>query len=696
MMKVINWDSPDVAKVELKRRLQNSYKARVDIERAWREAERIIYTIVNVDESGAEKVALGDGTGVDDALTSQPRVSVNTAFKNYRFLHSQMSANPPTVVCRPTSGDLKDHRAADAADRLIRYAIRKYQLQEVMDRCTGHVLLYGTGFIKTVWNPDAGDILEFNPETMELLAEGDIEVSVPNPWNVYIDPDASTWDKIRFIFEKMYITYEDACLMFPGKEELLQRLRNKTTSEGTTSAPLESEPTPTFLKQQHFDVIEIYQYWEKGLHINGMQGRFCYCTFDGDVLSDSVGPSPARFAQVKNKLGDGLEKDEFEVAILPYATMTDIDNPTSTWGRSTVVYQSPLQDIHNALVNTMIENARAHGVARLIMHEDTTVADDSFTNSPYDIVRWTGTRPPEYQPPMALPAVINDLIAEMAKGIDDMAGVNESMFGQQSREQSGFSMQYATNQGNMIRRRLFNKFTLLVETMFKHYLDNVRKHWDIEKTIHVLGKEKAFESLDIKGSDIEGGFDLVVEYGASLSLDPVSRRQELITMMPLFEQAGVDPRDLLRLVKLSELEGAYDLVQMAADRQQEVFDVIISTGKAVPPREMQDHANMLKYAYGFLMGATYRDLDPFLQQLIDEHVKAREQLAAKGPQPGSPAGAGTAAPGGGPAGLQIGPSAPSTAGALGAKLPKQPGGTGQQTETTQLSPGAGGPITGLQ
>lgn len=674
------WATPDQAKLELKRRLTNATQARIDIERGWREAERIVFTIQNVDETGAEKVALGDGTGVDDAFTSQPRVSVNTTFKNYRFLHSQMSANPPSVVCRPTSGDLHDVRAADASDRLIRHAIRKHKLQEVQDRCTGHALLYGTGFIKTIWNPDLGDILEFNPETGEILTEGEIDFSVPLPWNVFIDPDAETWEKARFVFERIYMAYDEACLMFPGKEDILDRLRKKTQSATQPSQPLETEPQPTFLKQHHFDVLEIYQYWETGLPINGMQGRFAYCTSEGELLCD-VTTSPFRFPNIKknSKMGDNMETG-FEVARLPYCLMTDIDNPTSIWGRSTVVYQSPLQDIHNALMNTMIENSRAHGVARLLMHEDTAIADDSITNSPYDIVRWTGSRPPEYQPPMALPSVINDLVQLMAKGIDDMAGVNENMFGQQSREQSGFSMQYATNQGNMIRRRLFNKYTLLVENLFKNYLDLIRKHWDVEHTIFVLGKEKAFEALDIKGADIQSGFDLVVEYGASLSLDPVSRRQELITMMPLFEKAGVDPRDLLRLVKLSELEGAYDMVQMAADRQQEIFDEIQATGTQVPPREMRDHENMLKYAYGYLMGAAFRDLPKETQHLVEEHIKMREQLLAQKGGGGAP-GAPGAAPGpGGPAG-----------GPAGAQLPVSAGQTGSQPDTTQMAMQPGNP-----
>lgn len=683
MHKLNVWTTPETAKQELHRRLRNAQQARIDVERGWREAERIVYTIQNVDESGSEKVALGDGTGVDDAFTSQPRVSVNTAFKNYRFLHSQMSANPPSVVCRPTSGDLKDMRAADAADRLIRFAIRKYQLQERMDRATGHALLYGTGFVKTIWNPDAGEVLEYNAETNEVVTEGEIDVTVPIPWNIFIDPDAETEDKIRFVFERMYIPFDAACLMFPGKEELLEKLKTKTAAATSPGQPLDSEPQPTFLKQNHFDVIEVYQYWEKGMPVNGMQGRFTYCSIEGDLLSDQVTPSPFRFATIANKDGDGLQKGP-EMAYLPYSMLTDIDNPCGVWGRSTVVYASPLQDLHNALVNTILENARCHGVSRLLLHEDCTIADDSITNSPYDIVRWTGSRPPEYQPPAAMPAYMNDMVQLMAKGIDDMQGVNEAMFGQQSREQSGFSMQYATNQGNMIRRRLFNKYTLLVESTFKHFLDLVRKHWDVEHTIYVLGKEKAFEALDIKGSDIEGGFDLVVEYGASLSLDPVSRRQELITMMPLFEKAGVDPRDILRLVKLSELEGAYDIVQMAADRQQEIFDEIIATDKPVPPKDLQDHANMLKYAYGYVMGATYRDLATELQQLINDHIRQREQLAAKGAAPGAPA-MGTP-PGANPPG----PQTPGNAAALGAAIPTTAGQTGQQPDNTQVPPLANG------
>jgi hypothetical protein len=215
-------------------------------------------------------------------------------------------------------------------------------------------------------------------------------------------------------------------------------------------------------------------------------------------------------------------------------------------------------------------------------------------------------------------------------GGDDMAGVNESMMGEMSRETSGFSLQYATNQGNMIRRRLFNKYVLFVEDIFKAYLNLVRKYWDESRIISVLGKEKAFETMDIKGADIDGGYDLVVEYGASLSLDPSTRREELLQLMPLFEKAGVDNKTILAMMKLNELEGLYDIMQLASDRQSEIFTEMVMKNRYIAPRELEEHKGMLEYAYRYVMTAEFKHMDEDQKVLIEQHIKDREQLAAAG------------------------------------------------------------------
>ena len=647
MAKFVEW-SPREAKENLKQRLTDATEDRRQLEFRWQESERIVFN--------TKGDALGDSANYSiennaEGPQADDTIGINYVFKNYRFIHAQLSANPPSVVPRPTSNDPEDRRRADAADRLVRFALREYQLQETVDEASNYTLLYGTGATKTVWNPDAGEPIEIDEETGDMILEGEIQISVPNIWNLYIDPDASRLNDVRYMFERISIPWEEAKFKWPEKIDVLKKYRKK--DKDYTVGPAGGKEST--LKGARYDVVELYEYWEKGLPHNGYQGRFCICTEQGDLIT-TMQLNPERYRRTTSIGGKGLP-----VARLPYQIFTDIDVPGQVWGKSFVEYSTQLQDMLNRIDSVTLESMQAHGVPRIILPEGTEIADDSITNSPWDVIKMTGTQPPHYMEPMPLPTIIPTLMERYKVGIDDTSGVNESMFGQQSREQSGFSMQYATNQGNMIRRRLFNKYVLFVEEIYRAFLRIVVKKWDIPRTIRVLGKEKAFESQDIKGADIDGGFDLVVEYGASLSLDPTTRREEILTLMPLFEKAGVEPRQLLEMLKLNDLGSLYDNLELSKDRQREIFEEMIQTGLYIPPRDMEDHVNRLKFAYYFMETTEFKYLEEDDKALVERHVKEREEMAAT--QQGAAMGAGNP-PGPAPAGAPAGAPPPLAGGPI--------------------------------
>lgn len=658
MAKLIIWDEK-TAQQELHKRLTYAQEARKQHEYQWEENERTTFNTRAMGSTPGVSVSFESEAelGVSDIDGTNNNVGVNYTFKNLRLIHSQLSANPPTVVARPTSNDPSDRRKADAADRLIRFAVRKYKMQELFDRVSLNTLVYGTGIIKTIWDTEKGDIVDIDETSGELTMEGDIDFTVPTPWDIFMDPDATCLDEVKYVFERIYMPYEEAIFRFPEAKEMLDKYRI------TEEARRDANTAQTVFDTKRYDVVELYQYWEKGLPFNGMVGRFCYITRNGELLSP-VAPNPMRFSPPRDRgtsgIGEIPQKPLPAKAVLPYHIFTDIDIPGTVWGRAVVSYETALQETYNKMMNVMLDNLHAHGVARMILPEGAEIADGAVTNSPWDIIKITGTQPPHFMEPMPLPAAFPQLIQQTKQGIDDMAGVNEALFGQQSREQSGFLMQYATNQANMIRRRLFNKYVLVTESVYKFYLDIIRKYWDESRVIHVLGKEKAFEAIDIKGADIEGGFDLVVEYGASLSLDPTTRRSEILNMMPVFEKAGISTRSILQMLKLNELEGLYDKAQLAADRQRELFEEMLSNDIYVAPRDLQDHKNMLEYAYEYVMTTEYKYLPPEQQALIDRHIKEREQLAAQG-----------AAAAGGAAGI---PGMAGGGGGAAGELPAVPGG----------------------
>ena len=678
--------TPDQARQELKKRLDYAMDARKKFESRWIESERAVY------QSSGYITRQFAGSSVDDAQrylgdeidsSSEAEVNISYVFKNLRFIHAQMSANPPSVVPRPTSSDQDDRRKADAADRLVRYAIRHYKMQERVDRASLNTLVYGTGFMKTVWDSNRGDILEFDPDTGEMSLEGDISISIPSTWNMWVDPDATTgvWEDVRYVFERVYYPFEEALHLFGrDKQEVLERCRIKR-QPGQAMNPAERQESA--LEEEHYDVVEVYEYWETGLPVNGYVGRHAVCTRNGELL-EQVRPSPFRFssAGASSRIDTDLRlsDEQKQVALqripqkarLPYHIFTDIDIPNRVWGKSFIENVADLQMNMNRLDSVTLENAQAHAVARMVIPEGTEIADDSITNSPWDIVKITGSQPPHFISAPSLMPELGQMREQLRQGIDDLSGVNESMFGQQSREQSGFSMQYATNQGNMIRRRLFNKYVLFVEEIYKAYLSLVQKHWDTPRTIQVLGKEKAIEAVDIQSADIDGGFDLVVEYGTSLSLDPITRREEIMSLQPIFEKAGVPARVSLQMLKLNELEGMYDLMQLAEDRQREIFEEMIATGSMVEPEEFEDHENMIAYSLKYFMTTEFKYLDQDTRALLKQHTRLRTQVAAQeaagGPGNASPAVQG-AQPGMPPGGIPpAGPPAPEAAPAAGGPL----------------------------
>lgn len=650
-IKVSAWDDALASKNILKR-YTDAAQQRKPFEQRWLRNEAAIYSTgnsggLNLNDAAFYEAYAAGQPGVDQSGADSNNVYV---FKNLRFLHAQMSANPPSVVMRPATSDQDDHRRADAADRVVRWAIRHYQMQEQFDNLTLHGLTYGSGFMKTVWDSTKGDIIEWNEADGTVKLEGDISVTVPFTWNIFLDPDARTWKDVKWVIERTYLDFEEACARWPDKKEELEAAKVNRDQDVYKNAANQSQ-----LANSRYNSVELLEYWETGLPTNGYLGRYCLATVQGQVI-EPCRPSPFRFKKPgasRKILDSGLPDDVVEKklekipeqASLPYHPLTDIDVPNIVWGRSSVEYVSTLQENLLRIDTAVMDNIYAHGVARMVVPDNSEVAQN-MSNSPWDVVKISGNQPPYF---MEVPQLMPEMVAtrvNMIQGINDGMGVNDAMFGVQKRETSGTSMNYATNQGNMIRRRIFNKYVLAVESVYKSVIALIIKHWPVTRTISVLGKENALEAVDLKGSDIDGGYDIVGEYGVSLSLDPMSRREELMMLQPIFEKAGVPTRTTLKLMKLNELEGMYDRLALAENRQREVFDEMIATGRYIPPEDLLDHENMISWALEYFMTSEFQFLEPNLKELCKQHIRDRVQLAAaeKASLAGAPA-PGEAAPG---------------------------------------------------
>jgi len=618
----MSWSNPQKM---LQDRLRWSRDYRKQMEYWWKQAEFMVYA------SELEDKDLRPYGTAERNTPESANVPVNISYivKNLRFIHSQMSSNPPAVTTEATSSDPEDRMKADAADRIVRHCMRAYDMQENVDHLSLQTLIYGTGFTKVVWDSSLGEPIDYDPETDKVLLEGDINVQVVPIWDIFIDPDARKWKDVEYVFQRFYVPMDIAKARWPEFSDYFEK--NKITENS-------GQTNESILENVRYNSIELYEYWERGNVTNNFRGRYCICDKSGKVLGD-VRPSPHRF--VSNELRQTLtekgyspeeidEKSEnLAKGELPFHILTDIDVVNSVYGKSFLDYTGHLQDLINRLDITVSDNCAAHGASKLIVPAGTNVQQDALSSSPVEVIKVSGGQPPH---PLSKPSTLPDMTLmrdRLQAGIDHVSGVNDAMFGSMQRETSGSALQYATNQGNMVRRRLFNKYVLVVESMYTSILKLVRKHWTTPKLVYSLGREKINQAVELKGSDIDGGFDIKVAYGTSLSLDPLTRREEILSLLPLFKEAGVPARMQISMLKLNELEGMTDLVTIAESRQKEIYDKIIADEVYIAPEEFQDHENMLVYSDSYQMSREFFDLPLEIRELIREHHRQRLLLAAE-------------------------------------------------------------------
>lgn len=530
-------------------------------------------------------------------------IGTNYIFKYTRFIHSQMSANPPSVAVGPTSSDISARNAADAADRLLRWGRKQYDFQEVFDQRNERVLKYGIGWIKILFDPNEGAILEHNPQTNEILMEGEIDIYSPDSRDVWIDCDAKRRSKIRYTFERLTMSLEEAYFRFPKSKAIIDEYINKSNHSSA-------------MDTNHYeDRLEIYEYVEKGMPTNAGLGRRAYLFEHGPFIEKPTD---------NNHPGAGL----------PLKSLTYIDAERHLYGRSTIEYAIALQDAMNKLDTSVLDNIRVHNALNVVVAGGIDNEQDMKSNRAVKIIRVAGQGTVHYLAPPQLMPDIWRARQTYFEGMQDLFGINDSMLGIQRREQSAVSQQTSIESGLMLHRRLYLKSAKSVEEVSEDFLGIIKEEWKVPRTIQVLGKEKAFETADIKGADITHGYSVDATYGANLPLDPNMKREFLNLNLPLLKEAGLTAKDFIRHMGLNDVEGALDRATMAQDRQKEVFEEMIAAYNAggpkyIMPEEGEDHLSRLEWCRYYRETSEFKYLADELKELIKQHIKERMELAAQ-------------------------------------------------------------------
>jgi len=660
-LKVLSW-TPEQAEEHLKKRYLKAQRHRKERwELQWKTNEALLFGVgkgpIN---STLSFNSLAEVFASESVGSSDPRsMHIPQVIRNLRILHSQLSANPPSTLAEALSNEIEDQQAAKVANHLREYAMYKYKWQEKVDLVTLACQVYGTGFGKCVFDGTKGELLSYNSEDDSVVMTGDNIVKPVLVWNMFIDPDAEAWDEVKYVFERHMFSFEEAMSRFPEYKEKLEQVavdsgQHPMDFDGFVRGEKGLEKSK--VDDIENAIIPILEYYEKSMPVNGMAGRHCFCLPDGTILGS-------------------MEASPIPGGKLPYGCLTDIDVPGEVYGKTPVDYAVRLSAVVDELDGMILENVEIHGSIHLVVFDGADVDQNSLTENPVDVIKVNGAsnQAPFHLSPPPLTGDIYNLRNSTMKAIDDVMGVNEALKGEIPRELSGFAVQQAMNAANMSRRRLYNKYTLFTEDMWRLFLDSVEKNWTIKRKVLVVGKEDATKVASYSGADLNGGYVIKVSYGTMFSLDPAQRRQEILQAQPILEKAGITPKQIAKHLRYDDIEGVFDIIEIAEARQIEIFEkMILSYHKfgevryiSASEMDVAYHAEMAEAGYQYVMSNYFLEQDKEVKTAIYKHIREREEMAAKQAAPQAPGGAAA-----GPGGM---PGAPGGMGGGGAGAPPPPG-----------------------
>jgi len=609
-LKIQSWGKPEFEK-NVEERWQRAKRDRMRFEQQWSLNEQAFYTALGVQpQNGNISIEDLERAAQDEGEQGVDNIAVNYIFQYIRYNHSLMSANPPDVVVKPYSKTIADKAAASDANHVKNFLRNQYNIQERVDERNLKTLTKGTGYLRSLFDSTLGDPIRVEGDCIWM--EGDIRVYSPSTWDIWLSPNAKNLDELDHFFELLKMTKEEAILRWPEHAEKLQAgssSRSKWKFNFWSTSDKEEDNT-----------VDIILYLEKGAAINGMRGRRCYRLADGYIL----------------EFGENLNPD----AQLGLDILTDIDIEDELYGKSIIEYLSPIQEILSSLDTQDLANVAVHNIVRLLVDGDAEIDDEAVTDSTVDIIQIKnrpGLSGIQYlAPPSTMPDSVR-IRQQLTEGQKGLAGMNDAMTGQMTRETSSFTMDRSIESGNMVRRRLYNKYTKSIQNLYRYLLSLAVHEWKFEKQVKVVGEDGAWDIRHLRGASFKGGWDLEAQYGRSFSLDPQTKRQEIMQLAPFLEKIpGFDYGAVAREWGLDIFdESMFDRVKLAHAKQQKIFDQMISrwdeygVRSYVAPREFEDHINMYDYCRYYYMTPEFDSLDEKLQQLIEQHMMERREALTK-------------------------------------------------------------------
>lgn len=242
--------------------LLGRYRSKLTQSKRWRKNEEY-------DDMWRRMVDMYRGKHYDN-LSDHDRSLVNMAFSTINVIGPSVSVNHPKIIVsarRPEDAD-----RATVTEAIVNYWWRHYDCQRQFRKAVKDQLIIGHGWVKTGYrfveeervakaDPsdeafDVADADEVNVETELVIVEDRPFVERVSPFDIYVDPDATDMDDLRWIAQRvkrpLADVRNDRRYNSASRAEVQPTMYSKYALDGQSPRP------DTSVKESYVEVWEFY------------------------------------------------------------------------------------------------------------------------------------------------------------------------------------------------------------------------------------------------------------------------------------------------------------------------------------------------------------------------------------------------------------------------------------------------------
>ncbi len=566
------------------------------------------------------------------AIGKKNRISVNKILPSAQNRAARLAKNQPRFDVKPngTSAEEKD------------LARLKVQVGEMLWDKTGirtqRVPLYmnvqksGHAYIKVSWDPALGKPVP-DPETGDLIYEGEIRTDVYSPLQCFWDPLAKSFADLEWFatatirkldyFREQFperggAVQEEGCwLVSVQNDQILSQMNSVSGPQGINNNTVKNS------------AIEIAYYEKRSKHHPG--GRMI-------IVANGV----------------KLEDKDLPVGEIPFAKFDDIDVATYC-PEAVITHARPLQERKNELQSKKDSFVRKMLAGKYIAAKGHGLKQESYNDASGEILEFTpvpGQAPPQPSPMPILPQYVYAEEDNIDRNFDDIFGINEVSKGQlPSAGIPAIGMQLLTEQDDTRIGIMTMQHELSWARVMMLMLLYAAKCYQTPRLLKASSGAQEYVIKEFTGADLMGDHDVIVIPGSTLPGSKTLKRQEIINVWTqglLGDPADPKVREkVLAMLEFGESSEMWKDQALNKKQAQEVINGIEGKGPMPLPDERDANEYILVELNNYRKERS-ESLTPEQHLMIDQAMNDRidiivslnnPQLAAEdalGPPPEPP------------------------------------------------------------